>query len=250
MNGLGAGNSLPDFWHNSLYMHCGAWTKSLSPQLGRILCPFCLILCFCTSVYAQENATITFTLDFPGSQPSRYRIAVSSDGHAAYDSDGKINPESESDSFHNEFSVSQTTRARIFDLTKRARYFEGELDSKKKNLASTGTKTLTYKDAQRSTQASYNYSPNPAVEELTKFFQDLSTTLEFGHRLQYFHRYQKLALDEELKRMEEMLRENSLGEVGAIAPILQEIMNDNSLINPVRARAQWLLERAGSASGH
>ena len=42
-----------------------------------------------------------------------------------------------------------------------------------------------------------------AVQQLTQLFQSLSTTLEFGRRLEYFHRYQKLALDEELKRMED-----------------------------------------------
>ena len=77
-------------------------------------------------------------------------------------------------------------------------------------------------------------------------FQSLSITLEYGRRLQYFHRYQKLALDEELKRMEEMANENSLQELGAVVPILQGIATDSSVINPVRARAQRMVERAGS----
>ncbi len=85
------------------------------------------------------------------------------------------------------------------------------------------------------------------MEELTSLFQSMSTTLEFGRRLQYFHHYQKLALDEELKRMEEMSKENSLQEISAIAPILQQIETDQSVINVVRARAQRLLERAGAS---
>jgi hypothetical protein len=75
--------------------------------------------------------------------------------------------------------------------------------------------------------------------------QNLSATLEFGHRLQYDHRYQKLALDEELKRMEEMARNNELIEVSAIQPILDQIIADPSVINVTRARAQRLLERSG-----
>jgi hypothetical protein len=75
--------------------------------------------------------------------------------------------------------------------------------------------------------------------------QNLSATLEFGHRLHYDHRYQKLALDEELKRMEEMARSNQLAEVAAIQPILDEIIADPLVINLTRARAQRLLERAG-----
>jgi len=48
--------------------------------------------------------------------------------------------------------------------------------------------------------------------------------------------------------MEEMSKENSLQEISAIAPILQQIETDQSVINVVRARAQRLLERAGASS--
>ncbi len=82
------------------------------------------------------------------------------------------------------------------------------------------------------------------MQELTQLFQNLSATLEFGHRLQYFHHYQKLALDDELKRMEETAKQNGMVELAALVPILQQIANDNSVINPVRARAQRLLERS------
>ena len=64
------------------------------------------------------------------------------------------------------------------------------------------------------------------MQQITQLFQSLSTTLEFGRRLQYFHHYQKLALDEELKRMEEMANENNLQEISAVVPILQQIETD------------------------
>jgi hypothetical protein len=209
-------------------------------------CLLFLVLGLSVFVRAQEAAVVTFTLDFPGSEPSHYSISVSSDGHSSYDSDGKLSPDSEADPFHLDFSVSPATTNAIFDLAKRARYFQGEIDSKKRGLASTGAKTLTYKDAERSATAAYNYSPIAAVQQVTQLFQNLSTTLEYGRRLQYFHRYQKLALDEELKHMEEMANQNSLEELAAVAPILQRIANDSSVINPVRARAQRMIERVGS----
>jgi len=194
---------------------------------------------------AQEVAAVTFTLDFPGSEPSHYVISVSSDGHSAYESDGKLSPDSEADPFHLNFSVSPATSKTIFDLAKRAHYFQGQIDSNKRGLASTGAKTLTYKDAQQSGSATYNYSPIAAVQQVTQLFQNLSMTLEYGRRLQYFHRYQKLALDEELKRMEEAAKENNLQELPAVVPILQLIVSDSTVINPVRARAQRMIERAG-----
>jgi hypothetical protein len=195
---------------------------------------------------AQETAVVTFTLDFPGSEPSHYAISVSSDGHSTYDSDGKLSPDSEGDPFHLDFSMSAPTRQRVFELAERAHYFEGEIDSRKKNLASTGRKTLTYKGSGRSTTATYNYSPVAAVQQITQLFQSLSLTLEFGRRLQYFHRYQKLALDEELKRMEEAANGHGLEEVSAVVPMLQAIASDITVINPVRARALRMIEQANT----
>lgn len=209
----------------------------------------CLIGCFLTSAQAQQTIvpTVTFTLDFPGSEPDHYVISVSEDGRASYDSDGKLSPDSDgSDTFHLDFTVSQAGRTRVFDLAKRAHYFEGQIDSKNKKLASTGNKTLTYKDAQKSTSATYNYSPVASVEELTTFFQSLSATLEFGRRLDYHLHYQKLALDEELKNMEAASNSGELVEISAAAPVLQKIVDDPAVIKVVRARAQRMLQLAGT----
>ena len=191
------------------------------------------------------SPTITFTLDFPESIPDHYMVTVNADGHAAYDSTGKLTAEGETpEPFHMEFMMSAGNRTKIFELARRAKYFAGKLDSEKHNLANTGMKTLTYQDEQRRTRASYNYSSSQPVQELTSLFQEISMTLEFGRRLEYFLRYQKLALDEELKRMDEMERSNALEEVQAVAPILKKISEDQSVINGARARALRLLQQS------
>jgi hypothetical protein len=218
---------------------------------SRISVLLCLILCFLASAQAQQTAVpiVTFTFDFPGSAPGHYVVSVSNDGSAVYDSDGKISPEStSSDPFHSDFTASQAARTRIFDLARRAHYFEGEIDSKNKKIAFTGTKTLTYKDAQKSTRASFNYSPVSSIQELTAFFQGLSNTLEFGHRLDYCLRYQKLGLDEELKKMEELSKSGGLEEISSVAPVLQKIVDDSAVINVVRARALRLLQVSQTGS--
>jgi len=215
----------------------------------------CLLICSsilfsstlaCSQTEAQASAVVTFTLDFPASQPEHYSIRVQSNGLARYQSSGRLSPDSdETDSFDFDFTVAAETRQKIFELAAKAGYFQKDLDSHHKDLAFTGKKTLAYKDARRSGESTYNYSPHPAVQDLTSLMQSLSATLEFGHRLQYDLHYQKLALDEELKRMEEMARSNQLIEVTAIQAILDQIIADQSVINVTRARAQRLLERAG-----
>lgn len=208
----------------------------------------CLICAATLAVFAQSGPVpmVTFGLDFPGSQPEHYAVEVPASGNATYSSNSKVTENSEADKFQIDFTLSDATRTRIFELAKRARYFDGVTDAGKKNLAFTGSKLLTYHDAQRDTKLRYNYCQNNAVQELTALFQNLSTTLEFGRRLDYYHRYQKLALDAELKRMEAMIGQNSLDEVTALTPILDGIAKDQTVINPVRARAQRIMERANT----
>jgi hypothetical protein len=243
----------PLIWHNLFFMNSGKSEPSIAARkrdgsrLLRILFSLLLLLAGHLSASAQEASVVTFTMDFPGSEPSHYAIAVSPNGRTSYDSDGKLSHDSEGEPFHLDFSMSAETSKRIFELTEKAQYFQGKVDSGKKNLASTGAKTLAYKDPGRNTSATYNYSLIPAVQQLTQLFQSLSATLEYGRRLQYFHRYQKLALDEELKRMEESANSKTLEEMAAVVPILQSIAADQSVINPVRARAQRMIEQAGSA---
>jgi hypothetical protein len=203
-----------------------------------------VVLFLCSfHVLAQEaSPSVTFKFDFPGADPEHYVLEISSGGHASYDSNGKLTLQSDAgDPFHLDFAVSEATRIRVFGLAQKAHYFEGKIDSGKKGLANTGAKVLIYKNGEKSTEAAYNYSPIQAVEELTALFQHLSTTLEFGRRLEYYRHYQKTALDAELKRMEEQSTEDNLQELAAVAPILQTIASDSSLMNVVRARAQRLL---------
>lgn len=196
---------------------------------------------------AQAPAVVTFTIDFPSSEPERYSIRVPSAGPAHYQSSGRMLPDADvTDSFDFDFALTAETRQKIFDLAQKAGYFEKGLDSHGKNLAFTGKKTLSYKDARRSGESTYNYSSNSAVQELTGLMQSLSATLECGHRLQYDRQYQKLALEDELKRLEDLVRTRDLIEVTAIRPILDQIIADQSVVNVARARAQRLLERSGA----
>jgi hypothetical protein len=213
---------------------------------------YCLYLALsillCSPLLGETHppATITFNLDFPGADPTHFAVSVSSDAKASYDSrTDKTSDDVAVDTFHLDFQVSNQTRDRIFELAGKADYFAKALDSGKDKIAFTGTKILTYKDAGKDTRATYNYSTIPAVQMLTGIFQNLSNTLECGRRLDFDYRYQKLALEAELKRMETMQKEGDLQDLQAIAPILQKIANDPSLINVSRARAGRLIAETG-----
>jgi hypothetical protein len=197
---------------------------------------------------SASPAVVTFTLDFPQSNPEHYSISVDATGHAHYECTGKLAEDAEEQSYSTEFEVSVGSREKIFERAKQANYFAGNLDSSNRKLAFTGTKILTYQDGQRSNTGRYNYSNVVPVEQLTALFQSMAETLEYGHRLSYYHHYQKLALDEELKHMELQARNNELSEIQGVAPVLRQIMDDPSVINGVRARAQELIQMGSTAA--
>ncbi len=196
---------------------------------------------------AASGPTVTFTLDFPQSNPSYYSITVSASGHASYESMVKFSDDAEEQEYTTEFDVSSGNRQRIFDWAKQAQYFAGKVDSGNRKLAFTGAKILSYQDGPKSNTAHYNYSNQEPVREMTALFQNMAETLEYGRRLGYYHRYQKLALDEELKHMETQARNNELSEIQGVRPVLQEIAEDTSVINVVRARAKELMQMGSSA---
>ncbi len=192
---------------------------------------------------AADPATVAFSLDFPNSSPEHYSITVQSDGSAHYESTGKLSADSDiRDDYQTDFTFSDSTRARIFELASQAHYFSGKVDSGNKKLAFTGKKKLVYTDGQHNSSADFNYSQQAPVQQLTNLFQSVAATMEFGRRLTYFHRYQKLALDDELKRMEDEAQRGGLAELQAVTPVLDGIYQDPSVINVVRARARRIAE--------
>ncbi len=202
------------------------------------------------SVRAADSATVSFSLDFPNSSPDHYTISVASDGKAHYSCTARISDQSEDrDNYSSDFTVTDATRAHIFDLVSQAHFFSGKIDSGNRKLAFTGKKTLAYTDGQRNNSADYNYSAIPAVQQLTTLFQNIAATLDYGRRIVFEHHYQKLALDDELKRMEDEARRGELSELQAVKPILQKVYDDPSVMNLVRARAQRIMDMGDMASG-
>jgi hypothetical protein len=217
-------------------------------------------IAMCASLISQESGNtqnaahsgktsipiVTFTLDFPHSNPEHYSIAVDADGHTRYECTCKVAEDSEEEPYRAEFEMSARNRDRIFDWAKQAQYFAGQVDSGNRKLAFTGTKILSYQEGEKSNTVQYNYSHLEPVRQLTGFFQGMAGTLEYGRRLAYYHRYQKLALDDELKRMEAQAKHNELAEIQGVAPVLREIVGDASVLNVVRARAQELIQMSGA----
>jgi hypothetical protein len=196
--------------------------------------------------------TIAFNFALTGADPEHYEIAVEESGRAAYRSVGHATADAPGSApgtpYMVKFTMSPGATRQIFELAAHAKYFAKPLDYNKGHLANMGAKTLTYSDQKIFYQKNYNYSVMPPVQELTEIFQDIANTLEGGRRLAFAYKYEKLGVDEELKRLEEEARNHQLSEVQAIAPMLQKIAADESVLNIARQRARRLLKISSQES--
>ncbi len=142
--------------------------------------------------------------------------------------------------------MSRGNCSKLFRYAAEANYFSGDFSYKKHPISSTGKKTLTYTDPARHFETTYDYSENKAIQEITDMFLGLSNTIEHGRKLQFLHRYDKLGLEDELKGMESAAENHNLVEIQVIAPTLESIANDASVLNIARQRAKRLLVKAAS----
>lgn len=188
---------------------------------------------------------VAFTCLWDAATPQTYSITVHSTGTARYVSSNPARPAENRDAdpeYSTEFVMSEPGRTKAFNLAKQANYFNGDFDYKKHTLAFTGTKTLSYADISHNYQTTYNWSENTAIDQLTRLFTGISSTIEHGRKLVFLRRFDKLGLEAELKGMESEAQSGFLAEIQIIAPTLEGIANDASILHIARVRAQHLLE--------
>ncbi len=196
----------------------------------------------------QTSATpsITFERVWADFIPQSVTITVAANGATKYSSRTPGKNGDDADEYHTEFTVSHDHCDKLFRYAKEADYFQGDFTFKKHAVASTGKKTLTYIDASRHFNTTYDYSDNKAIQEITSIFMGISNTVEHGRKLQFLRRFDKLGLEAELKAMEDAAASHNLVEIQLIAPTLESIAEDHAILNIARQRAHRLLAKAKS----
>ncbi|HEX8925961.1 MAG TPA: hypothetical protein VF786_09230 [Terriglobales bacterium] len=220
-------------------------------SLAVMLVTSCSLFSQCTKqVEPPEGAPlVTFELDWRAADPQFYTISIDSAGRGSYCSQPHTEPgETPGDPYLMKFTTDQRDAAEIFRLAEQLNYFQGKFDNLGKKVAQTGIKTLRYRNGAKQSSTDYNASTNPKLNDLTTLFQHMSTTFELARTLQNELRFDKLGLDDTLKRMEELNRSGQLAELQAIAPTLNEIANDSAVMGVVRQRARRLLSASAVAT--
>ena len=205
-----------------------------------------------TPVESPTGSYVTFKFDWDQGLPwLRYTIAVDDAGNARFEGVGNPAQSGDGDAFSQDFTMTDANRQKIFELAKKLNYFQGNFEAKQKNIAKTGQKTLGYhgrpaaggQPVEYST--TYNFSPNSDVQELTRLFQAIATTLDCGRKLEFKLRFDKLGLDAELRSVQDLQASHYIEELQAIEPVLQKIADDPNMMHINRVAAKQLLKTMG-----
>ena len=229
----------------------------------RLLTTFFALL-FAASAAAQQPASaagdqplVRYLFDWDEGRPW-LKASITLDQACKTHFEGTPNPVDggDSDPFQQDFVMSQANCSKIFELAKKLNYFQGDFDSHLKRIAKTGSKTLEYTSTTTHGSSTYNWSPNTDVQELTRIFGGIASTIDYGRKLAFQYRFDKLGMETRLKELEELKANHYAEELDAIAPILRKIANDPNMMNISRQAAQHLLAstvgsgQAGEASAH
>lgn len=122
----------------------------------------------------------------------------------------------------------------------------GKCETKAKNIAKTGEKTIRYEESDKVAECTFNFSDDQGLMTAMATFQAIAETMQRGERLQHDLRYDRLGLDAEMESLVAAKESGSAIEIGNIAPVLQALVEDDHVIDRVRRRAARLLQDAGA----
>ena len=192
---------------------------------------------------SSQAPTVVYEQDWKVADPEWYQISINSSGEASYRSRSHAKDGETSEPYNRQFIASAATRNLVFQLAKSLNQFHGNFESRSK-VAQTGKKTLTYRDGQKESSTSLNYSDNQEMNQLISIFQRISTTFELAQKLDFDVRFDKLGIDRDLKSLEHLEADHQLAELQVISPLLERIANDNGIMNIARQRARRLIEKS------
>ena len=192
---------------------------------------------------APVQASVQFSFDWPQGIPwQKYTIEVQLDGKSHFEGTPHPDQTNDTDPVQQDFTMSEPNRLKIFELAQKLNYFRGDFDSHLKHIARTGEKSLRYQSPQVNGSTTFNWSQNPEIQELTRFFQGVAMTIDYGRILAFQYRFDKLGMDERMKELEDLQASHSVEELAIIAPTLRKIAADPNLMNISRESAKRLLE--------
>ena len=174
-----------------------------------------------------------------------YRFVLREDGSGTYRATYQATPPAiPGETVEVPLRVHAGTAKKIFEQARSTVPLHGNCETKAKGIAQTGIKSLTYiqEAGAPGSMCAWNYSEKVAVRGLQDEFQAMASTLDEGRKLQMEQRFDRLGMDREMGLLVDEVKDGRAQGLENIAPVLQGIVDDVSLLERVRTRAKMLLD--------
>ena len=200
---------------------------------------------------ATTQAEVSFEFERSGLPVPHFILRIREDGTGEYQADQAARSPSDTEMqgeaaqhIDRTLRVSSTMAAKIFSAARAADYFNNRCASKAKNIADTGSKTLSYSGPDGSGVCVFNYTENKSAVMLTDAFLGIATTLDEGRKLEFLHRYDRLGLDAEMNLFSQLVTDGRALEPCTISSTLMAIAGDTEVIQRVRLEAAKFVAQA------
>lgn len=204
---------------------------------------------------ANSDAQVGFQFENSQLQPAKYRFVIHEDGSGEFHSEPAAVPPLDTTSYQplagpldRPVQMSKPIVEEMFSTARRERFFAVECQNDKDKVAYQGTKQLSYKGPDGRGSCRYNWSRIVAIQKLTSTFQSIAFTLEEGRRIEVEQKHDRLALDAEIGMLSDAVKEGRAMEIENIRSVLESIIEDETVLERARSRAQKLLEGSGVSS--
>jgi hypothetical protein len=198
-----------------------------------------LLLSFACGLCAQVP-TLTFTREFPRSQPPYLSVVLTKTGALEY-------KESLNDELPVKAQMSAAEAAALFDLAQQLDFFRAPLESGLK-VANTGKKTFRYDDGTgKTSQAVFNYSTNVIAQQLLNRFEQIAESERAYIDLERTARFDKLGVNDALAEIEALWLKKELAAPLQFVPLLNRVANHESYMHLARERAARLRDQFQAA---
>jgi hypothetical protein len=194
----------------------------------------CLLCVSAVSLLAADAPKITYSKSFPKSVPAYVEIWVDKDGRGEY-------KEAADDENPLKFQLTDQETAEIFGLAGKLDRFTRPLESNLK-VAFTGTKTFRWEAGAEKHEVKFNYSLDPAAQQLWDWFERITESELRLVALERAAKFDKLGVNQALLLLEASRDRNRLVAAEQFLPLLDRIVKNESYLHMARERAASLAD--------
>jgi hypothetical protein len=191
-----------------------------------------------TAGASAGDAVITFRKVFKSSYPEFVEIKIRQNGSGTYDIrqlDDDASPQA--------FEVGAAIVHKIFELADALHDFQGIDLEVHRRLANLGDKTFRYERGGETHEAAFNYTLDPAAEQLLAVFEGLTRQEMDLADLQRTMRYDRLGVNDVVLQIQADYDSKQLPEPERFLATLDQLAADQKFIDIARDRARALAGR-------